>query len=351
MKTAAILKKCPVEISQRQQELFGLRDFYSGDEWREQDLLFLSQALMFACFPYRKIAEQSFTKKIKIKGGVLRVTVTAVKKGVALPYGKDRVVVACALTKARQKGRPAVTFEEIDSLLREFGEDYRQYGGADYERLRERLERLRNCAIVIEREGNRDGEKIEEGQNSFIVAKYRMPSRKRGPRRLRAMTLEPDGDLSYAIQFGAEFWEDYKRYCVPMPVPLMQLFADEPKAWDIAQLVHWASYAAIQSERLGGTGRKIFTWQDMLHIMGSVDSNPRRLRQTIPSVLAEMRTVWPEMNATFETSGDLVIGVPHNHKLLVQPSQYAEKVRETIEKSLPAFDFTPEDGNNGHSRK
>jgi DNA invertase Pin-like site-specific DNA recombinase len=40
------MKDKTIQSTPRQEELFELREFYAGEDWREQDLLFLSQALM-----------------------------------------------------------------------------------------------------------------------------------------------------------------------------------------------------------------------------------------------------------------------------------------------------------------
>lgn len=319
----------PTPITQRQEELFELRQFYAGEEWKNQDLLFLSQALMYACFPYRQTKNKTFTRVIKTKQGTIKISLKAMDDDIALPFGKDRVLLGCALTKARQKSRPEITFQELEPLLKLFGEDYRRYGGSDYERFKDRWHRLKNCAIMIERNGL-----TTEGDNKFIIAKYRLPKRKRGPRtRGRQLTIAAEEPV-YAVQFGADFWKDFLAYCVPMPVPLMRKFAEQPKAWDICTLTHWASYSAIRSKKSGGQGIKRITLQDLIDVLGSVDKNPRRLKKTIHEVLIEMRTVWPELNAHFEPNGDLLIGVPTNEKLLVQPGEYAEEVRDTVERSF-----------------
>jgi len=318
-----------IQSTPRQEELFELREFYAGEDWKEQDLLFLSQALMYACFPYRSVKERTFTRIIKTAKGTIKITLSTVDPSIPLPFGKDRVLLGCALTRARQKGRPAVSFEELDKLLVKFGEDYRNYGGKDYDEFAARWLRLKNCAVSIERKGSN----CTEGENKFLIAKYRIPKRKKGPKRSTRMTIAPD-EPTGAIQFGTDFWNDYLAYCVPMPVPLMQLFANQPKAWDIATLIHWASYSAIHSKHQGGTGTKSISSRDLLHILGSVDSNERRLRAAIRDVIAEMHTVWPELNVKFEHNGDLLIGAPENEKLLVQPTQYVAEIRKIIQDSF-----------------
>lgn len=316
-----LLTKKAIELLPRQRELFTLRNFYSTDDWREQDLLFLSQAIVYSCLPYRKTDDREFSRVFRGRNGVGKITISATREGVALPYGKDRVILACALTKARQKGRPMITYDELEPLLCEFGENYRSYGGADYNRIRERFDRLNHCSITIERDG---GSASKRGMNSFIISRYNLPNRQRGPRRPPANStfLEPAA-LSYetlAIQFGAEFWEDYLQYSIPMPVPLLKLFADEPRGWDTASVVHWSSYSALKSQQSGGSGTKLFGFSDVRMLLGATESNPTRLRLRISEYLAEIRTIWPEVNAAFNRRGDLVISAPRDGKMLVQES-------------------------------
>lgn len=321
----------PEQLTPRTQDLLDLAAFYAGDDWKEQDLLYLSQALMYACFPYKRTDKRSLTRIINGKMTTICITLSAVKEGVPLPFGKDRVLLACALTKARQKQRPAVQLDELEDLLRSFGEDYRNYGGHDYKLFRERWERLKNCAILIERDSINSSS--DDGANRFIISAYRFPKRQPGRKATLQLTLSPR-EPAYAIRFGAEFWNDFLNYCVPMPLPLMQLFADQPKSWDIATLIHWGSFVAIRSAKSQGSGFKKITWQDLLHILGSEDTNSRRLRSTINSVLKQMRTLWPELNAHLQPSGDLLISAPASDKILVQESNKARQIRSLITNSL-----------------
>jgi len=324
----------PLIVTKRQQELFDLREFYYGDDWKEQHLLFLSQALMFACLPYKQIKARSFTRTIKTSRGTVTITVRATEEGVPLPFGKDRVILGCALTRARQKGRPWVTFDELEPLLASFGESYKNYGGSDYKRFRDRWDRLNWCAVSITRGNTGNPDDDDVGDKKFIISKYKLPKRKSGPKassRRLTISTEP---RQHAIQFGAEFWADYMRYCVPMPVPLMRLFADQPKAWDICLLVHWGSHSAIQSKHQGGAGIKPVAMQELKEILGTVDTNGPRLRQTVSAVIQEIRTVWPEVNASFNEAGDLLIGVPTDEKLLVQNGKQVEEIAATIDRSF-----------------
>jgi hypothetical protein len=320
---------------ERQQELFDLHDFYNGDAWREQELLFLSQALLGG-MPYKRTNERTYTRTFTTSKGPVTITLTAIGKDfngndIPLPFGKDRVVLACALTKARQKARPLVYFHELLDLLATFGEKYHNSGGRNYELSVQRWERLNNCAITIRR-GNSPASN-KEGKNRFLISDYKLPPRRRGPRSKVSPSVTSNDDQIYGVKFGAEFWQDYLNFCIPMPVPLMRLFADQPMAWDICLLVHWASYSAIQSKRRGGTGQRKFSMQELIKMLGTSDSNPRRLRDIIKQVLSEIRVVWPQVNVDFDDKVQLIIAPPKDDRLLVQVNAQAQQIHALIEDS------------------
>lgn len=89
---------------------------------------------------------------------------------------------------------------------------------------------------------------------------------------------------------------------MPLPLPVMRVFHNSPKAWDFASFVLYRSFAARTSS--------VIPWGDFLQQIASEDSAHRRLKASLGEVLAHIRVIYPDFPPRF---------LPGRQGLLIEP--------------------------------
>ena len=249
------------------------------------DILIQAKALMLCALPYKRIPEKSFVKRAQV-GREASISVTFSALGdVDLPFGADRALFAWIQTKAYADG--FVTFETMREFLDTFGlgDD-----GHNYRLFNQRLHRLKNLSVSIRLE-TRDEEmqlntvpiKAAYTPNSSTEVRRRISDEAAGQ-----LMIVPD---RYGFRLDPDFWSYLRANPVPMPLALMKLFHDEPKAWDFCQVILYRCYAARSTSAV--------PWDGLLEQLGSRDTNPKQLKYTLKKVLDRMKVVYSNLPAEF----------------------------------------------------
>ena len=254
------------------------------------DLILQAKALVLCALPYKRTKEIRVTRKARVgKRAWVSVTFAAVGDGAVLPYGADRAVLGWIQTRAFKNG-----FVEYDTLKEFFTDFHLNDSGANYQRFRQRVERLTHLAVSIE------GQDEETGvvENLMPVKRAFFPKTSREAR--HRVKEEEAGQLlmvpqRYGFQLDPDFWTYLRTNPVPLPLPLMRLFHNKPKGWDFAQFCLWRCYAA-RSETM-------IPWEPFQAQLGSTDKNPKQLRYTLRRYLEQMKVVYPDLPAEFEMDG------------------------------------------------
>ena len=89
---------------------------------------------------------------------------------------------------------------------------------------------------------------------------------------------------TYGLELDPDFYQYLCEHPVPLPMPIMRLFHNSPKAWDFAQIVLYRSYAASTA--------CVMTWPELLDQMSSEDTALSRLKATLRQVLREIQTIY-----------------------------------------------------------
>lgn len=249
------------------------------------DILIQAKALMLCALPYKRIPEQSIVKRAQVgKDASISVTFSAIGAS-DLPFGADRALFAWIQTKAYANG--FVSFESLAEFLKTFG---LADNGRNYKIFNERLARLKNLSVTIRFE-TRD----EEAQLNTIPIKASYTPRNSNEVR-RRISDETAGQLMispdrYGFRLDPDFWSYLKSNPVPMPLPLMKLFHDEPKAWDFCQVLLYRCFAARAESAV--------PWEGLLEQLGTRETNPKQLKYTLKKVLARIKVVYPDLPAEF----------------------------------------------------
>jgi hypothetical protein len=206
-------------------------------------------------------------------------------RGQPLPFGADRALLGWIQTLALQGG-PTVRFDRLSDFFRAFG---LASSGREYRIFRERLSRLCGLSITV-RLSAEDGDR----QLSMIpIKKSFTPGA--GDEARTVLRSEASQLLlvprSYGLELDPDFYQYLCEHPVPLPMPIMRLFHNSPKAWDFAQIVLYRSYAASTA--------CVMTWPELLDQMSSEDTALSRLKATLRQVLREIQTVYPGFPARF----------------------------------------------------
>lgn len=267
-------------------------------EGERQELLFTAQTLILCGLPYKATDKRSITREAKTSKGRLRVTFQANLADVPLPYGKDRVLLTFLLTKARQTDSPTVTFDFAREYLDTWGEGV---GGKSYAALADRWRRLSGLTIVIERDG---ADSPHHARIQTLVEELYLPPKAgiMAERAGRPFFPELEVKSHYQITFSASFWEDFKRFAVPLNASVMKAFATRPLAWDFVQFVHYRSFAVHKQAEVNPQAEARIGWNELLLMLGTSSRDRKGLLRELRAILEELAHLWPQHQARFEAS-------------------------------------------------
>lgn len=290
-----------------------------GLETAKQELLYIAQVLVLCGLPYRQpknpegLPLTHWERSARTAQGEVRLTLGTLDPKLGLPYGKDRVLLSWLITKALQTGSPKITWDTATEFFEAFGLDS---GGSSYRWFLSAWKRLANLAIKIDRHEYGRGE--DWGRLRVVIEDYRLPT-------LKEQLQEATGgvrlplEAPYAAELGAKLFQELQEgRVVPLPLPVMREFQDEPKAWDFACFVFWRSWVCGKAQQLNGNPTARISWKDLQLQLGSTDKDAKQLRKSLKAFLDRLRIVWPECQARFETGGILVIEPPQAALHLVQ---------------------------------
>ena len=154
-----------------------------------------------------------------------------------LPYGEDRFVLAALQHLAIERDSPVVLFSHVGSLLEMF--DFGR-SGRDFQRLRERFERLANFSIRLVFASTEEGLKeAPGGQRRYVVDEWALPTKKElaeadDQQLALPLGIEDAPERAFGVRLSTSFWEHLKEkeHHLIAPVELLKLFIDCPVGWD-----------------------------------------------------------------------------------------------------------------------
>jgi hypothetical protein len=267
-----------------------------------KEILLQAKALVLCALPYKRIPEPSITRRALLARGVeLKVTYTSTDEGVPLPFGADRALFAWIQTRAYGDG--TVSFDSLTEFFDAFGIGR---GGREYQRFRERLERLQSLALTVSLETMRD----TNVHKMIPLRRAFTPRDSLEVREILDAEQSPQmylvrgegGPSRYGFQLDPGFYDYLTKNPVPLPLPLMREFMSRPQAWDFASMLLYRSYIAREPRPI--------SLVDLNRFLGSDDNNVRRLKTRWEAILEEIRIIYPECPAHF---------LPRRQGLLIIP--------------------------------
>jgi hypothetical protein len=240
-------------------------------------------------------------------------------ENVPLADGKDAVLLTFLTTKALLTDSPTVSFATAKEYLDMFGEDT---GGKSYRLLAERWRRLAGLVIAIERHGDVS----HDSELQVVIKRARLPTKSSLMAARAGFEVLPGFQQNYSINLGTDFWNDLKRNAVPLLLPAMRAFANRPLAWHFVQFLHWRSYVSQKAAEHGHLQTARIDWTELRMMLGSTTKYEQQLRRELRRVIADLRVLWPECNASFDGS-TLCVGPPSSGILMVQSKKRRTQAR------------------------
>lgn len=281
----------PARDLKRFQALWSARE-----ELGKRELLLQAKALVLCALPYKRTRDRIITRTARVgKDAEISVTFAAVGKGAELPFGADRALLGWIQTRAFRNG--FIEFQTLREFLGAFGLND---SGANYRRFRERVDRLVHLSISIEAT-TADAlavENIHPVRTAYYPRTAKAARRRLDSEQAGQVLMIPE---RYGFRLDPEFWSYLQANPVPLPLPLMRLFHDKPKAWDFCQFLLFRCYSARSVS--------VVPWSVFQSQLGSQDRDRRRLKWTLSRFLDQIRVVYPNLPAEFlRGAGGLRVG-------------------------------------------
>lgn len=251
------------------------RDGTLGEEYIK-----LAQAMLMCGLPYSQTAERQVSRRARLgDGSYLDVTFSALLRGVPLPYGADRKLLAWLLDRAIREDSPFVPMESASQYLQDMG---LSMSGRANQQLAARFERLAGLDITILR-SQVDGDKNMLGYR--LIAESRLPSSV-GKLISSQQPVLPGMENRYGVRLSADLYNDVRQYNVVLPRLLWRDIDGPAQVQDITLWLLVRCYAAASET--------VIPWEAFREQFGAEDSNPWRIKNHIRRALTLVRTLWPE---------------------------------------------------------
>jgi hypothetical protein len=252
----------------------------------------VSQALILCPLPFRRVKGTTISRTTRLPDGVLTVKFY-VPEGDSLPFGNDSVLLDLLCSESRRMKSPEISFTRAAELLEKLGDND---SGASYRNVRDRLRRLANMTISVRR--------ANAGFNVRLVDSWDLGTAKEAKQEAQGARRM----IPYAIRLSPEFFDDLMRFYVPIPERVLITFKGSP--------VEYALMKRILHRALVARTATVMPWDDLRNELGSTDSNPRRFRADVRSVLRKLATCWEDMPLTFRVGKPGVEVSPRRVKVL-----------------------------------
>ena len=300
---ARTLVKRRQKTSLEKAETTDLRRRATEQDWDE--LLIAARALVLCGLPYRKSEERQVVKKARLGNGQwLTVVYTALGEH-PIPFGKDRAILSWITTVASRTGSPMVKFDTAMGFMRAFG---MSDAGSNYKMIRASIDRLKSfsCYVTVS-DGN-----VEASSQEAVVKRALIPSRDDASRERGGGVRLPIMQEGFFVELDPSFFQEIKTHGVPIPLDVMRRYANNPMAWDFIMFLNYRIKIARSPSRI--------PLEQMAQMLGTDDSNLRKVKMRLEEVLKELKDIWPDCPAHFEGSGSkamLFVSQPKDGHFLV----------------------------------
>ena len=259
------------------------------------EVIKMAQVLIRATIPYSKTQEEEVTTITTLAdGSKLTVTLVATdrKKGVLLPFGADRQLLAWLFDRAIRSDSPYISLESASEYRKEMGLGT---GGKGLSQFKDQFERIASLMVSISRESDTDP--------GIAIAKYLLVEKSYLPKSLATKhrgnqsQQRLPGMETYGFQMSEGLWNDIKRFHYALPREMWRKITGPSQVQD---MILWL---AVRCH--GAQTESVVPWE-ALEAQFPAKTNLPRMRMNMRNAVKQLRTIWPEMNASVIDAGVLV---------------------------------------------
>jgi hypothetical protein len=281
------------------------RDASGGDE----EIFQVAQALILCGLPYDKTDQIRITRTARVAdGSVVSVTFTVAAKGGEMPYGSDRTLLHFLFNRAVRSNSRFISWETATEFLKamDIGDS-----GKNYRDLRARFDRIRGLIISVERQTFAS----TQTNTTPVIRRSHLPTSVDVHAAKKGQSLLPIDSTSivFGVELDETFFEDLKRYHVPVPAVIIKTTRNKSQLQDIMLFLHWRCYAAKKPSLIEWEHLRLQLWQD--------DTNERRIKSRFADAIAALRILWPELQAEALKTGLMVAPPLRGRYLIPQAAQ------------------------------
>ena len=245
------------------------------------DFTKFAQFNILCALPYSPTIATRVTRRSRLSdGSKMSVTFSAVRDGVALPFGGDRRLVMWLFDQALCLDSPTVPWDSGSRYLRDMG---MKESGKNRQDLRDRFDRVSGLAIVVERKG------IEtcSGEIVALLKGWHLPSSIAGEG-IDAGNVQAidEGKKPYCFELSPALWREIKAHHVVLP---RSFWAHLKGSWRVQDAMIWLVYRLYGAQSESG-----ITWAQLREQLPQDDSNSQRMKVTFRTAVKQLLAIWPE---------------------------------------------------------
>ena len=253
------------------------------------DHIKLAQVLIMCSLPHSQTDRIQVVRRARLgDGSYLTVTLTSMSNGVALPFGRDRKLLAWIFDRAIRNDNPFVPWTAATEYQREMG---LPEGGRSNKELQARFLRIAGLGIAIERSGNG----VTRTRGYKVLVESTLPQSITGKTIDMTQQDLPGMEHRFGIQLSTELFADIRQHNVVLPRLLWQTLTGPSQVQDIALWLFVRCYAAASDS--------LIPWSALQEQFGAEDSNPRRIKLHARHAIRLLATLWPEAKTVEDQDG------------------------------------------------
>ncbi len=279
-------------------ELQAIREERERDTF---DILQLAQIFCFCSLPYRPSVERQISHTARLgDGSTVEVIFTAMRPGVPIAYGNDRMLLYWLVDKAIREETSYIPWEHAAEYFRASKQGD---GGKNGKLLRERFRRIASTAITVVRKASGTEEQIVMP----IIRRMALPASISGVQ--DEMEVFNRRKMTLGVQFDEGFVKDFMTHRVPVLRSLLVATQARLQMQDYMFFLIWRSYSAASES--------IIPWDRLRDQFWGSDTNLSRIRLRFREAINLIWTAWPELRAEARHGG-LWIAPPEHGSQFVQ---------------------------------
>ena len=253
------------------------------------DHIKLAQVLLMCSLPHSRTDKTQVARKARLGDGTyLMVTLTSMSSGIALPFGRDRKLLAWIFDRAIRNDDPFVPWSAANEYQREMG---LPEGGKSNKELQARFARIASLGISIERTGNG----VTRTRGYKVVSDSILPQSITGHTPESRQPALPGMENRFGVQLSTDLFGDIRRYNYALPRMLWRTLTGPSQVQDIALWLFVRCYAAVSET--------VIPWAALQEQFGAEDSNPRRLKVHAREAVRVLQALWPEARIAEDEDG------------------------------------------------